>query len=101
MREKLSPEAVRGHLERMSGWRVVAGRDAIRKTFQFKTFSEAFGFMARVALAAEKLDHHPEWSNVFNRVDMVLATHDVQGVTEMDIALALAADQAAQGHNPH
>ncbi|MBI5120554.1 MAG: 4a-hydroxytetrahydrobiopterin dehydratase [Rhodospirillales bacterium] len=99
MKEKLSPETVHGHLERMSGWRVVAGRDAIRKTYQFKSFSEAFGFMTRVALAAEKLDHHPEWSNIYNRVDLVLATHDAQGVTDKDIALALAADQAAQGQN--
>lgn len=95
MKRKLSPEAVRGKLERMTGWREVPGRDAIRKTYQFQNFSEAMGFMVRVGLAAERLDHHPEWSNIFGRVDIVLATHDAQGVTELDFALALAADQAA------
>lgn len=97
MREKLTPEAVRDHLERMNGWREFPGRDAIRKIFQFKDFSEAFGFMARVALAAERLDHHPEWTNIYNRVELVLSTHDAQGVTEKDFALALAADKAANG----
>jgi 4a-hydroxytetrahydrobiopterin dehydratase len=94
MKEKLTPEAVRENLSRLNGWRELPGRDAIRKTYLFRDFSEAFGFMSRVALAAEKLDHHPEWTNIFNRVDMILSTHDAQGVTEKDFALAMAADQA-------
>lgn len=81
----------------MNGWREVSGRDAIRKTFQFKTFSEALGFMVRVGLAAEKLDHHPEWTNIYGRVEVILSTHDAQGVTEKDFALAYVADQAAAG----
>lgn len=101
MREKLTPEAVRGHLERMNGWRELPGRDAIRKSYQFKDFAEAFGFMTRVALAAEKLDHHPEWTNAYNRVEMILSTHDAGGVTEKDFALALAAERAAQGNSGH
>ena len=80
---------------RLSGWSAVEGRDAIAKTFRFKDFNEAFGWMARVALAAEKLDHHPEWFNVYNRVDVVLATHDAGGVTELDLALAGVMDAAA------
>ncbi|MBF0270151.1 MAG: 4a-hydroxytetrahydrobiopterin dehydratase [Alphaproteobacteria bacterium] len=100
MREKLSPETVREHLDRLSGWREFPGRDAIRKTYQFKNFSEAFGFMTRVAMMAEKLDHHPEWTNIYNRVDMVLSTHDAKGVTETDFVLAQAADQAALGNRP-
>lgn len=76
----------------LEGWSVVEARDAIHKTYVFKTFSEAFGFMARVALQAEKLDHHPEWTNVYNRVSVTLTTHDAQGVTERDVALALFMD---------
>jgi 4a-hydroxytetrahydrobiopterin dehydratase len=82
-------------LTRLSGWTAVEGRDAITKSFQFKDFNEAFGWMTRIALAAEKLDHHPEWFNVYNRVDVVLATHDAQGVTELDITLAGLMDAAA------
>ncbi len=79
-------------LMEIPGWREVAGRDAIRRNFKFRDFSEAFGFMARVALAAERMDHHPEWSNVYNTVDITLATHDRGGVSERDIALARAID---------
>ena len=82
-------------LDQLDGWAAVDGRDAISKTFQFKDFSEAFGFMARTALAAEKLDHHPEWFNVYNRVDVVLATHDADGVTALDVRLAGLMDAAA------
>jgi len=78
-----------------SGWSPVEGRDAIHKTFVFKDFSEAFGFMARVALEAEKADHHPEWSNVYKTVEVTLSTHDAGGVTDKDIALARAMDAIA------
>ena len=71
-----------------SGWTADETRPSIRRTFEFKDFSEAFGFMSRVALAAETADHHPEWSNVYNRVDVVLTSHDVGGVTHRDVALA-------------
>jgi 4a-hydroxytetrahydrobiopterin dehydratase len=82
-------------LAQLSGWTAVSGRDAIQKSFKFKDFGGAFGFMAQVALAAEKADHHPEWFNVYNRVDVVLATHDADGVTERDVALAKVMDAAA------
>jgi 4a-hydroxytetrahydrobiopterin dehydratase len=71
-----------------TGWRVAEGRPAIRRTFQFSDFNAAFGFMCRVALMAEKMDHHPEWTNVYARVDVVLTTHDAGGVTERDLRLA-------------
>jgi 4a-hydroxytetrahydrobiopterin dehydratase len=73
-------------------WQPVAGRDAIARGFRFRDFSEAWGFMARVALLAEKQDHHPEWSNVWNRVDIVLTTHDAKGLSQRDVALARAID---------
>lgn len=77
------------------GWHLVAGRDAIEKTFRFADFGAAWGFMSRVALAAERLDHHPEWSNTYNRVTIVLTTHDSGGLTELDVALARHIDQVA------
>lgn len=80
---------------RLPSWRAVEGRDAITKEFRFRDFNAAFGFMARVALYAEKADHHPEWTNVYNRVDVTLSTHDAGGVTDKDIALAHFMDQAA------
>lgn len=76
-------------------WSPVAGRDAIHKRFQFADFNHAFAFMTRVALKAEQMDHHPEWSNVYNRVDIVLTTHDADGVTALDVALARFCDEAA------
>ena len=79
----------------LDGWSAVEGREAIRKSFRFPDFNQAFGFMTRMALAAEKLDHHPEWFNVYNRVDVVLATHDADGVTELDVKLARLMDEAA------
>jgi len=71
-----------------TGWEMVDDRDAIRKTFRFKDFNAAFGWMTRAALIAEKMDHHPEWSNVYNRVEVVLTTHDADGLSALDIALA-------------
>ena len=82
-------------LAQLSGWSAAEGREAIVKTFKFKDFNEAFGFMTRIALAAEKLDHHPEWFNVYNRVEVLLATHDADGVTELDLTLAKTMDAAA------
>lgn len=83
--EKLGAGAVLGDLE---GWMAVEGRDAIRKIYEFDDFSEAWGFMNRVALKAEQMNHHPEWFNVYNRVDVTLATHDAGGVTALDRQLA-------------
>jgi 4a-hydroxytetrahydrobiopterin dehydratase len=82
-------------LAQLTGWTAADGRDAIVKTFKFKDFNAAFGWMTRVALAADKLDHHPEWFNVYNRVDVQLATHDADGVTELDVTLAKFMDAAA------
>jgi 4a-hydroxytetrahydrobiopterin dehydratase len=83
-------------LAQLSGWGAAPGdRDAIVKTFKFADFNAAFGFMTRVALAAEKLDHHPEWFNVYNRVEVLLSTHDADGVTELDVTLAKFMDAAS------
>lgn len=71
-----------------AGWSLVPGRDAITRTFVFATFSQAWGFMSRAALLAEKLDHHPEWQNVYRRVEVTLTTHDAGGLTALDITLA-------------
>ena len=95
MAEKLTGEARRTALEGLRGWAEVEGRDAISRTFRFETFNEAFGFMTRAALMAEKMDHHPEWFNVYNRVEVTLATHDAGGVTRGDIRLAQFMDRAA------
>jgi 4a-hydroxytetrahydrobiopterin dehydratase len=80
---------------RLPGWQLASGRDALQKTFKFKDFSEAFGFMSRAALVAEKMDHHPEWTNVWNRVEVTLATHSAGGLTELDLELAEAMDSIA------
>ena len=77
------------------GWERVSGRNAIARKFEFKDFNAAFAFMTRVALLAEKMDHHPEWSNVWNRVDVTLATHSAGGLTELDVKLAEAMDRIA------
>jgi 4a-hydroxytetrahydrobiopterin dehydratase len=95
MSGRLTGLELKDELARLPGWRLVEGRDAIARSFHFPDFSAAFGFMARVALAAEKLDHHPEWSNVYNRVEVVLATHDANGLTMRDIALAEVMDRIA------
>jgi 4a-hydroxytetrahydrobiopterin dehydratase len=82
-------------LGRVPQWQPVEGRDAITRTFRFADFNAAFGFMTRVALAAEKMDHHPEWSNVYRTVTIILSTHDAGGLTARDIALAEAIDRIA------
>jgi 4a-hydroxytetrahydrobiopterin dehydratase len=93
--EKLTGEARKTALTALNGWKEATARDAIAKTFLFKDFNAAFGFMTRVALFAEKTDHHPEWSNVYRTVDVVLSTHDAGGLTEKDIRLARFMDEAA------
>jgi 4a-hydroxytetrahydrobiopterin dehydratase len=84
-------------LASLPGWSAAEGRDAITKTYKFADFNAAFGWMTRIALAAEKLDHHPEWFNVYSRVEVLLATHDAGGVTELDVTLATIMDEAAKG----
>lgn len=79
----------------LDGWRPVDGRDAIEKSFRFADFKTAFGFMTQAALKAEQMDHHPEWFNVYNKVDVVLATHDANGVTAKDVELAQFMDKLA------
>jgi|SRR3954453_19140626 4a-hydroxytetrahydrobiopterin dehydratase len=99
MATKLTDDERAAALASLPHWAVVEERDAIRRLYAFKNFSEAFGFMARSALMAEKLDHHPEWSNVYGRVDVTLSTHDAGGLTELDVKLARAMDRfAAAGH---
>ncbi len=88
MVEKLSAEARAAGLAALSGWREVEGRDAMERSFTFKSFTEAFGFMAQVALHAEKMDHHPEWFNVYNRVEITWSTHDCGGLSQLDLDLA-------------
>jgi 4a-hydroxytetrahydrobiopterin dehydratase len=95
MSQKLSGAARDGALARLKGWSEVKGRDAIAKKFVFADFNQAFGFMTRVALTAEKLDHHPEWFNVYKTVEVTLSTHDAGGLTELDIKLAEAMDKLA------
>ena len=94
MVEKLSAEARATGLAALPGWREVEGRDAMERSFTFKSFNEAFGFMARVALHAEKMDHHPEWFNVYNRVEITLSTHDCGGLSQKDLDLAGKIDRA-------
>ncbi len=95
MVERLSGEARATALAGLAGWSEVTGRDAITRTFTFADFNAAFGFMTRVALAAEKLDHHPEWRNVYKTVEVVLSTHDAGGLTVRDITLAKKMDAIA------
>ena len=78
-----------------NGWTTDEGRDAIIKTFEFGNFVEAFGWMTQMAIVAEKMNHHPEWFNVYKRVNVVLTTHDAGGLTELDVKLATAMDKAA------
>jgi 4a-hydroxytetrahydrobiopterin dehydratase len=95
MAQKLTGQARADALGQLGGWSEVAGRDAISRKFVFKDFNQAFGFMTRAALVAEKMDHHPEWFNVYKTVDVTLSTHDAGGVTELDVKLATEMDRLA------
>lgn len=95
MVEKLNETDRRKFLDDHPAWAPVEGRDAIKREFTFDDFNQAFGFMTRVALAADKADHHPEWFNVYNRVEITLTTHDAGGLSERDVALAAFIDKAA------
>ena len=95
MAQKLTGPARKDALGKLKGWSEVPGRDAITKKFVFKDFNQAFGFMARAALIAEKMDHHPEWSNVYKTVEVTLSTHDAGGLTELDVKLATEMDRLA------
>lgn len=92
MADKLEGAARAAALGELDGWQEVDGRDAITKNFQFKNFSEAFGWMTRAAMVAEQMNHHPEWFNVYRTVDVTLATHDAGGLTDLDVSLAKAMD---------
>ncbi|MBR0667475.1 4a-hydroxytetrahydrobiopterin dehydratase [Roseomonas hellenica] len=92
MVQKLDDTARAGLATALPAWRLAEGRDAITRGFRFRDFSEAWGFMTRVALLAETQDHHPEWSNVWNRVEILLSTHDAGGLSERDLRLAKAID---------
>jgi 4a-hydroxytetrahydrobiopterin dehydratase len=93
--KKLEGEARRAALARLARWKEAPDRDAIARRFEFADFNQAFGFMSRVALLAEKMDHHPEWFNVYKTVEVTLATHDAGGVTDNDIRMALAMEDYA------
>jgi 4a-hydroxytetrahydrobiopterin dehydratase len=95
MSGKLTGDARKSALAGLRGWSEVSGRDAITKKFVFKDFNQAFGFMARAALVAEKMDHHPEWFNVYKTVEVTLSTHDAGGLTDRDVKLAEAMDKIA------
>ncbi|XP_072767682.1 probable pterin-4-alpha-carbinolamine dehydratase [Anoplolepis gracilipes] len=97
MSNKLTPEEREQNLNPLlsSGWTVQSDRDAIYKEFVFKNFNEAFGFMTRVALQAEKMDHHPEWFNVYNKVNITLSSHDVNGLSQRDVKLATFINKVA------
>lgn len=96
MADRLNADALKAALEKLPGWTKTRAGGAITRIFEFEDFNAAFGFMARVALAAEKMNHHPEWSNVYRKVEVVLTTHDAGGVTGLDIALAAIMDRIAE-----
>ncbi len=97
MADRLSEAERADAIAGLDGWTAIDDRDAIRKTFKFKTFKHAFAFMTQCAMKAEQMNHHPEWFNVYNTVDVTLATHDAGGVTELDIKLAAFMDKTAAG----
>ena len=94
--KKLSKTEVTNKLKKLSGWKLVKGRNAISKTFKFKNFTEAFGWMTSMALYAEKKDHHPEWFNVYSTVEVTLSTHDAGGVTNLDLDMAREMNQKSK-----
>lgn len=94
-RSRIEPSERAEAIAALPGWREVEGRDAIIRNFRFRNFNAAFGFMTRAALVAERMNHHPEWSNVYNRVDVVLTTHDAGGVTRLDLELARIMNEIA------
>lgn len=96
MIEKITGQARADALAALPNWKLASDRDALTRHFKFADFNEAFGFMTRVALVAEKMDHHPEWFNVYNRVEVTLATHDVDGISQNDIDMAGFMDKAAK-----
>jgi 4a-hydroxytetrahydrobiopterin dehydratase len=96
MTAKLTGKARSEALAKLKEWKEVPGRDAIQRSIKFADFNQAWGFMAKVALAAEKADHHPEWFNVYNRVDITLSTHDAGGLSDKDVALATFIDTIAR-----
>jgi 4a-hydroxytetrahydrobiopterin dehydratase len=95
MTAKLTGKALEDAVAKLAGWKQAAGGGAIQKSFKFADFNEAWGFMTRVAIAAEKADHHPEWSNVYNKVEVTLTTYDCQGLSARDVKLAQAMDSFA------
>ena len=94
--KRLTADEISKAMADLEGWSMVEGREAIFKSFVFKNFIQAFGFMTQSAIIAEKMDHHPEWFNVYKTVDVTLATHDVDGLTELDFKLAKAMDKISQ-----
>ena len=96
MSEKLSSKKRNENLNKLQGWKKTRGKDSIEKEFIFKDFQSAFAWMTRMALLAEKMDHHPEWFNVYNKVNVTLTTHDAGGITQLDINLAKAMNQTAK-----
>lgn len=94
-RRKLDRRVAEAALKELDGWSLAEDGGSISRSFGFRNFSEAFGFMTRVALAAEKMDHHPDWSNVYKTVDIALSTHDAGGLTTLDVALAKAIEACA------
>jgi 4a-hydroxytetrahydrobiopterin dehydratase len=101
MVDRLTGAARHTALRELQGWSEVEDRDAIRKSFHFSDFSEAWGFLSRIALVAEKMDHHPEIFNVYNRVEIILSTHDAGGLSERDVHLAHAIDELAPERDQH
>ncbi|MTH98216.1 4a-hydroxytetrahydrobiopterin dehydratase [Roseibium sp. RKSG952] len=95
MADRLRPEERAAAMQSLSGWNMAEGREAITKEFRFRNFVEAFGFMTRAAMVAEKMNHHPEWSNVYRTVDVTLTTHDAGGLTILDMKLANEMDRLA------
>ena len=92
---RLTDEEREAALAPLVDWQIVEGRDAITRSYKFKDFNEAFGWMTRIALVAEKMDHHPEWANVYNNVKVTLSTHDAGGLTQLDVNLAIIMDLIA------